>query len=355
MNIESLDYELPPELIATRPVEPRDKARLLVVRCQCGDIEHASVSDLPDLLDPADLLVRNDTAVLAARLVGARASSGNRGGGKVEGLFLEADADGIWTVVLTASGTLSEGESIQLTADTSLRLLEKCGRYWRARPEPAGTAVELLTSLGRTPLPPYILKARVSRGEDIDDRSDRQWYRTLFARADRAGSVAAPTAGLHFTDDLQAKIDHRGIRQIAVTLHVGEGTFRPVATPRLEDHQMHSEAWMVDRDAAEAIRRGPAVGGRVIAVGTTTTRVLESLPEALPEGPRCGSTDLLISPGYAFRRVEGLMTNFHLPRSTLLALVAAMTGLDLMHEAYRVAVAERYRFYSYGDAMLVLP
>jgi len=359
MNTEALAYDLPPELIATRPVEPRDRARLLLIHCQRGVFEHASIFDLPDLLQPSDLLIRNDTAVLAARLIGTRTISGDRGGGQVEGLFLEADPDGTWTVVLTASGRLSEGEVIDLAGPdgrhASLRLLEKRGRYWRAMPDPAGNASELLDSLGRAPLPPYILKARRSRGELIDEASDRQWYRTLFARSDRVGSVAAPTAGLHLTDELLGRIDQRGVQQAAVTLHVGEGTFRPVTTSRLEDHRMHAESWLVEPDALAAIRSGPGSGGRLVAVGTTTTRLLESLPEYLPEGPLCGSTDLLIAPGYTFRRVEGLLTNFHLPRSTLLALVAAMTGLDLMHEAYRVAVAERYRFYSYGDAMLVLP
>jgi S-adenosylmethionine:tRNA ribosyltransferase-isomerase len=359
MNIEALAYDLPPGLIATRPAEPRDRARMLVVRCQGGTIEHASVHDLPELLEPGDLLVRNDTAVLAARLLGTRASDGSRGGGRVEGLFLKAHEDGSWTVVLTASGTLGVGEVIELVGPgarhASLRLLEKHGRYWRAAPEPAGEAAELLEALGRTPLPPYILKARRARGEIIDDASDRQWYRTLFARADRAGSVAAPTAGLHLTDQLRARLEQRGVRQAAVTLHVGEGTFRPVTAATLEDHRMHAESWLVEPAGVEAIRRGPGSGGRFLAVGTTTTRLLESLPEDLPDGPLSGSTDLLISPGYSFRRVDGLLTNFHLPRSTLLALVAARTGLELMHEAYRTAVAERYRFYSYGDAMLILP
>lgn len=359
MNIEALAYELPPSLIATRPADPRDSARLLVVRREQASIEHAAIGDLPDLLHPSDVLVRNDTAVLAARLIGTRSQSGGRGGGRVEGLFLESHRDGTWTVVLTASGKLREGEAIDLAGrdghHATLLLVEKQGRYWRAAVEPEGSAAALLGEIGRTPLPPYIVKARRTRGEVIDEASDRQWYRTLFARTEHAGSVAAPTAGLHFTPELWQRIQQRGVRCCNVTLHVGEGTFRPVTAPTLEAHQMHSESWLVDAAAMETIRRGAGAGGRLVAIGTTSTRLLESLPSQLPEGPCNGTTDLLIAPGYTFKRVEGLLTNFHLPRSTLLALVAAMAGLELMHEAYRVAVAERYRFYSYGDAMLVLP
>jgi len=356
MNIEALAYDLPQELIATRPAEPRDGARLLVVRCGAGTLEHAAIRDLPELLEPSDVLVVNDTAVLAARLLGTRASGGSRGGGRVEGLYLGAHEDGSWTVVLTASGSLRAGEVIDLVgpdaSHATLTLLEKQDRYWLAAPDPVGAAAALLGSLGHTPLPPYILKARKARGEQFDEASDRAWYRTLYERSDRTGSVASPTAGLHLTDAVRASLAARGVGQAAVTLHVGEGTFRPVTAATLEDHEMHAESWLVEPEAVACIAQAE---GRLIAVGTTTTRLLESLPEPLPAGPLCGTTELLIAPGHSFRRVEGMLTNFHLPRSTLLALVAAMTGLDLMHEAYQTAIAHRYRFYSYGDAMLVLP
>jgi S-adenosylmethionine:tRNA ribosyltransferase-isomerase len=359
MNIDQLDYVLPPNLIATHPATPRDAARLLVVHCSSGQIEHSKVRDLPNWLDPADLLVRNDSSVLAARLMGQRAVDGSRGGGRVEGLFLCAHEDGDWTVLLTAGGKLAEGQLIVLHGpegeQTTIRLKSKEGRYWRVSFESTDSTQDVLSQIGRTPLPPYILKARRSRGEVVEEREDREWYRTIFARADRSGSVAAPTAGLHFTPEIDARITELGVRQAFVTLHVGEGTFRPVTSARLEDHKMHFESWCVDADEIDALRCGPKHGGRMIAVGTTTTRVLESLPKQLPDGPLSGDTDLLISPGHAFRRVDGLLTNFHLPRSTLLALVAAFTGLDLLHEIYSTAIEERYRFYSYGDAMLVVP
>ena len=363
MNIDLLDYDLPPELIATRPVEPRDSARMLVVRCEDGSIEHAHVSDLPEFLRSGDLLVRNDTSVIAARLVGRRVvrvgtRGGEVGGGRVDGLYLRSVGED-WLVMLTASGRLAVGERVELESPdgevVGVELREKFGRAWRIRPECTDTAASVLASLGRTPLPPYILKARARRGEEIEESDDRRWYRTTFANPNQFGSVAAPTAGLHFTDMIREKLRVGGIAETAVTLHVGEGTFRPVTASRLEDHDMHSETWSIDADAAKMLREGPGEGGRVVAVGTTTTRLLESLPDTLPDGPLAGSTELLISPGWSFRRVEGMVTNFHLPRSTLLALVGAKMGIEFMHEAYRVAVAQRYRFYSYGDAMLILP
>ena len=363
MNIDLLDYDLPQDLIATRPVEPRDSARMMVVGCASGSIDHAHVSDLPEFLHGGGLLVRNDTGVIAARLVGRRVvragtRGGEAGGGRVDGLYLRSVGED-WLAMLTASGRLAVGERIELESPdgkvVGVELREKLGHAWRIRPECADTAESVLASLGHTPLPPYILKARARRGEAIDDSDDRRWYRTTFADPNQFGSVAAPTAGLHFTDMIREKLRVRGVAETAVTLHVGEGTFRPVTASRLEDHDMHSETWSIDAGAVKMLRDGPAKGGRLVAVGTTTTRLLESLPDTLAEGPLAGSTKLLISPGWSFRRVEGMVTNFHLPRSTLLALVGAKMGLEIMHEAYRVAVAERYRFYSYGDAMLILP
>jgi S-adenosylmethionine:tRNA ribosyltransferase-isomerase len=358
VNIDELDYELPPELIATRPVEPRCSARLLIVHRESGRLDHARVRDLPDLLRAEDLLVRNNTAVLAARLVGRRASDGHRGGGRVEGLFLEARGSD-WLVLLTQSSRLRIGEVLHLEGPESthvpIRLLERCGHGWLVRPEAAASLASLLSAVGRTPLPPYILRARASRGEAMPDALDRDWYRTLFADPDRAGSVAAPTAGLHFSEDVLRRLRERGVREASVTLHVGEGTFRPVSTDRLEDHEMHRETWHIDREAAAALRAGPGPGGRLVAIGTTTTRLLESLPAPVPEGAASGDTDLLIAPGFRFRHVQVLLTNFHLPRSTLLALVGAFAGMECMRAAYAEAVAQRYRFYSYGDAMLILP
>ncbi len=355
MNVDELDYDLPQELIATRPAASREDARLLVARVGRRQVTHHHMSDLPKLLEEGDLLVRNDTSVLAARLVGTRAAGpSGRGGGRVEGLFL-GTRDGLWLVLLTASGRLTVGEHLEFRGPEGdvavLKLRSREGRAWLAAPSEA----DALARVGHTPLPPYILKARARRGEVIDDRSDRAWYATTFARPDRSGSVAAPTAGLHLTDALRAAIRARGVLEAAVTLHVGEGTFRPVTAATLEAHDMHGEAWSIDEETSKVLRKGPGHEGRLIAVGTTTTRLLESLPTSLPPGAAGGVTDLLIAPGWVFRRVEGLLTNFHLPRSTLLALVAAKTGLAFMRAIYAEAVSERYRFYSYGDAMLILP
>ena len=349
-----LDYHLPAELVATSPCTPRDGARLLVYRMGDASIEHLHVHDLPDLLGAGDLLVRNDTAVLCARLAGNRAAMADgRGGGKVDGLFVEAMADGCWRVMLSAGGRLQPGESIELDDGVHLALVEKVDRDWLVRPSDQAGAERVLQRCGRVPLPPYILKARRDRNEAFDDAQDRDWYRTLYARPEHSGSVAAPTAGLHLTPEVDGALADREVDVTHVTLHVGEGTFKGVTADALEDHHMHAEHWTLGPEAAATLD-APRTG-RVIAVGTTTTRLLESLPATLPAGGCSGTTDLLIEPGHVWMRVEGLMTNFHLPRSTLLALVGGLVGMPVLHELYALAIAERYRFYSYGDAMLVLP
>jgi len=349
-----LDYELPRSLIATTPSDRRDASRLMVLRWTQGTIEHEQMESLPDLLERGDLLVRNDTRVVPARLIGRRQQrDGGRGGGRVEGLYLE-QAGGSWRVLLTGAGRLQAGEVLTLTGPTGrsldLELTERDGPSWWCRPRAEGTAAALLAVVGYTPLPPYILKARTDRGESVSDEQDRDWYQTTYA-ASEAGSVAAPTAGLHLTDGLRSRAAARGIEEAAVTLHVGEGTFRPVTAETLDAHRMHRESWAVTPEAVAAIQSAT----RVVAVGTTSVRVLETLPGDLQEASLEGVTDLLIAPGYRFKRVGGLLTNFHLPRSTLLALVAALAGLDFVLEAYRQAVRHQYRFYSYGDAMLVIP
>ena len=355
MLMDAFDYDLPQDRIATRPCEPRESARLLVHCRSTGTNEHLHVRDLPDVLEQGDLLVRNDTQVVQARLVGTRAcTSDGRGGGKVEGLWVGQDDDGAWRLMLKAGGQLQPGERLSFDGGLQVDLVEPDDRYWRARPVIARDSASQLSEGGRTPLPPYILKARQRRGEVVDDPRDVQWYRTRFASDARAGSVAAPTAGLHLTDAVDASMRDRGVDIACGTLHVGEGTFRPVEADRLADHDMHAEHWSVDDHTMARLHQGPD-GGRLIAVGTTTTRLLESLPETLPEGGCAGSTDLCIAPGHQWRRVQGLLTNFHLPRSTLLALVAALTGLEALHAIYAEAIEREYRFYSYGDAMVVLP
>jgi S-adenosylmethionine:tRNA ribosyltransferase-isomerase len=327
---------------------------LLVHRRADDSVEHLLVRDLPGLLEQGDLLVRNNTAVLQARLIGSRArQKDGRGGGRVEGLFVEATDEGLWRVLLSAGGRLLEGEVLSFGGMLRLELVSKQGHQWLARPNCSEAPALVLDKVGRTPLPPYIVKARAHCGDVVDDAQDRDWYRTLFADPALRSSVAAPTAGLHLTPEVDASLGRRGVDVANITLHVGEGTFRGIDTDTLEAHAMHSERYLVDADAMTMLRRPRK--GRLIAVGTTTARLLESLPLDLPQGGCAGSTDLLISPGHAWRRVEGLLTNFHLPRSTLLALVGALISMKRLHALYALAMERSYRFYSYGDAMLLLP
>lgn len=339
------DYHLPEHLIAQHPAARRDESGLLVVRRDSGTISHHSFRDLPELLDPGDLLVLNDTRVLAARVVGRREQTG----GKWEGLFLAAAA-GLWEMLAQTRGYPEVGTSF--VTDTGLRLTLRgrtADRHWLMEPEEAGLPSELLQRYGHIPLPPYIRKGR-------DDDADRERYQTVFA--EHAGSVAAPTAGLHFTPELFDRLTERGIGTAKVTLHVGLGTFAPVKVDDPTKHAIHREWCEVTQPTVDAILSAKFRGGRVIAVGTTTTRTLESAAAALPAGSRlnvfCGETDLYIREPFEFRVIDGLVTNFHLPRTTLLLLVGAFAGSELLQAAYAEAVARDYRFYSYGDAMLVL-
>ncbi len=312
MRSDELDYELPPELIAQRPAERRDESRLLVFERESGDVRHRRFGELPDELRADELVVLNDTRVLPARIRAQRP-----GGGEAEVLLLESLGGDEWEALARPSRRLRAGQ--ELGPVTLLRPLAE-GR-WRVRLHGAPD--------GELPLPPYIR-------ERLDD-PDR--YQTVYAN--EPGSAAAPTAGLHFTRELL-----EGLPTERVTLHVGLDTFRPVGTQTLAEHRIHSERYAVDPPAWERIRAAE----RVLAVGTTTVRVLESLARGAPLE---GRTNLFITPGFEFRRVDALLTNFHLPRSTLLALVMAFTGIEQTRELYRRAIAERYRFYSFGDAMLI--
>jgi S-adenosylmethionine:tRNA ribosyltransferase-isomerase len=353
LQTELLEYDLPPELIATRPAEPRDAARLMVVRVSDDRVEHAVCRDLPEFLEAGDALVLNTTAVAPARLRGRRAATG----GRVDALFLDETAPRRWSVMLSSGGRLRPGDRIDLLdargrpGDSGLELLEPGPDGWIARLTGPYETAAVLERLGLTPLPPYILKARRDAAA-VPDARDRAWYQTVYADPARRRSVAAPTAGLHFTPGLLDRLAERGVRRIDVTLHVGPGTFRPIAAASVEQHDMHAEQYEVPASAVAALRETP---GRVIAVGSTAIRTLESLPKSLSDGPFRGRTDLLIAPPYELKHADGLLTNFHLPRTTLLALVAALVGLDRLHALYREAIRRRYRFYSYGDAMLVLP
>ncbi|HEX5271597.1 MAG TPA: tRNA preQ1(34) S-adenosylmethionine ribosyltransferase-isomerase QueA, partial [Gemmataceae bacterium] len=337
------DYHLPPDLIAQQPAAERDRSRLMVVRRTPGTIGHHVFADLPDLLTPGDLLVLNDTRVIPARLVGRRA----RTGGKWEGLFLHETADGLWELMSQTRGRLAPGETVVVEpGELQLTLVRQTPeRRWVARPHEAGPAFDLLRRHGQVPLPPYVRKGRA-----IAEDSER--YQTVYAR--QPGAVAAPTAGLHFTPDVFERLGGRGVGRAFVTLHVGEGTFAPIKVDDITQHQMHREWGEMSGDTAAQVAACRQRGGRVVAVGTTSVRVLETVAATGPPRPWSGETELFIYPPYPFRLVDALVTNFHLPRTSLLCLVSAFAGADLIRHAYETAVAERYRFYSYGDAMLIL-
>jgi S-adenosylmethionine:tRNA ribosyltransferase-isomerase len=336
------DYELPPERIAQHPAPERDGARLMVLRRRRNQIAHHVFRDLPELLNPGDLLVLNDTRVLAARLLGFR----NKTGGKWEGLFLRETTDGLWEMLCQTKGKPETGETFRIgSGELCLVLRSKANGHWLMEPQPRGSPAEVLAKHGHIPLPPYIRKGK-------DEAADRDRYQTVFARAD--GSIAAPTAGLHFTPAVLERLRQRGISWTHVTLHVGIGTFEPIRTDDPSLHIMHHEWAEVPSDAVEAVRQCKERGGRIIAVGTTATRALESAAKDGSLHPWRSETNLFIQSPYEFKVIDGLITNFHLPRTTLLLLVAAFAGKEFLQRAYAEAIANEYRFYSYGDAMLIL-
>lgn len=360
--LKTWQFELPERLIASRPAASRDDSRLMILDRRQGTIEHAGIRDLPDRLRSEDLLVFNNTQVIPARLFGYREQTG----GRWEGLYVETAASGDWVLLCETRGKLQPGERILvIPADCWQRedlRPEAAGQYcqltltllsrtadgsWLVRPDDNRSAVQLLEENGSLPLPPYM-------GRKIADQTDRERYQTTYAS--QPGAVAAPTAGLHFTPELLQRCSERGVLRTELTLHVGPGTFRPVTTERLSEHRMHEEWCRLPETAAVAIRdRSPA--GRLVAVGTTSVRTLEAAAAATgAQFPAAweGRTALFIRPGYEFRAVQGLLTNFHLPGSTLLALVAAFAGFDLVMDGYLRAIEKQYRFYSYGDAMLIL-
>ncbi len=348
-NLSDYDYPLPKHLIAQNPLPNRADARLMVVRRRTGEIEHHHVRDLPELLDASDILVLNDTRVIPARLVGYRTETR----GRWEGLFLESDGTGIWRVLAHTRGKPQPGETIRLInaqgeEDILLRLvarLEAGSGEWLVIPDSDEDALSVLDRVGRVPLPPYIRE-----GEMIE--TDRQHYQTVFARV--PGAVAAPTAGLHFTKKLLDAMRRKGIAIEYVTLHVGLGTFQPIKREQIERHRMHSEWGRVTAATAARLREAKSQGRRIIAVGTTVVRLLETAAAEGELRPLSGETDLFIKPPYRFRAVSAMMTNFHLPKTTLLVLVRTFGGDDLIRRAYEEAVREEYRFYSYGNAMLII-
>ena len=337
MLVTDFDYDLPQELIAQHPMEPRDHSRLLVVDKKTGEIEHKHFYDLVNYLKPGDVLVFNDTRVIPARLHGTKDT-----GAHVEVFLLTRRDANDWEVLVRPGKKLQVGAKINFSDELSCEVIEHTdfgGRVVRFKYD--GIFEEILDRLGETPLPPYITAPL----------EDKERYQTVYNR--ERGSAAAPTAGLHFTKELLQKIKDIGCEEVFVTLHVGLGTFRPVSEAKIEDHKMHKEFYTVSQEAADAVNKAKAEGRRIIAVGTTAVRTLEA---AGADGQlHAGSswTNIFIYPGYKFRLVDDLVTNFHLPQSTLLMLVSTLSTREIMLQTYKKAVEEKYRFFSFGDAMFI--
>ena len=339
MLTSELDYHLPPELIAQQPLVPRDSSRLMVWERASGRLQHRKMRDLPAFLSPGDILAYNQSRVLRARVFARKPT-----GGRVEILFLRRRQARIWEALLKPSARLSEGMRLEVDTESEpvFELLRRLGEgRWLVRNRSRLATGELLEQVGEMPLPPYIR----------EKLREPERYQTVYAR--EPGSAAAPTAGLHFTEELISGIKARGVALAPVTLHVGLDTFRPVSEDDLSLHAIHSESYSVPAGSYSAILEAKLRGGRVVAVGTTAVRTLETVFSEPPR-PLAGDTDLFITPGFRFRAVDALLTNFHLPRSTLLALVMAFAGEDETRRLYGEAVRERYRFFSFGDAMLLL-
>ncbi|MEB8107137.1 tRNA preQ1(34) S-adenosylmethionine ribosyltransferase-isomerase QueA [Staphylococcus equorum] len=341
MDIEAFDYHLPEALIAQTPLKNRDESKLLVLGRKTGDIEHKHFKDVIDYLDKGDTLVLNDTRVMPARLFGLKEETG----AKVEMLMLTQISGNDWEVLLKPAKRIKVGNKLsfgdgKIVAEC-IEELNQGGRIMRLHYE--GILQERLDELGEMPLPPYIK-------ERLDDQ-DR--YQTVYAKA--SGSAAAPTAGLHFTDELLNRIKAKGINIAFITLHVGLGTFRPVSVDNIDDHEMHSEYYQMDQETAKLLNETKSKGHRVISVGTTSTRTLETIMQTNEAfKAQSGWTDIFIFPGYTFKAIDGLITNFHLPKSTLVMLVSAFSSRDYILNAYQQAVKSEYRFFSFGDAMLII-
>ena len=350
MHINEFDYELPAELIAQYPIEKRDQSRLMVLNRKNRSIAHRHFSDITDYVEPGDILVLNDTKVIPARLMGRKQS-----GGKVEVFLLKPHENGgvdknVWHCLINCSKKPKLNSRIWFDQSLTAQIIQEEVEGFQIEFDHEGDFEEILNSIGRTPLPPYIKRVN---GTQDDERLDRERYQTTFARS--KGAIAAPTAGLHFTSELLDRIREKGVDVVFLTLHVGWGTFHPVRVARVEEHRMHSEYHVLNASVARIINQARKRKSRIISVGSTATRSLESLADGQAVlQPGCGYTNLFIYPGYRFKIVDSLITNFHLPRSTLLMLVAAFAGTDFVLNAYREAIKENYRFYSYGDAMMII-
>ncbi|MDE0406128.1 MAG: tRNA preQ1(34) S-adenosylmethionine ribosyltransferase-isomerase QueA [Nitrospira sp.] len=339
MRLSEFDFPFDESLIADYPVSPRDHARLLVV-LRKGEpaFQHARIKDLPNLLRSDDVVVLNDTKVIPARLHGTKRPTG----GKIEALLVRPLEEKHWEVLL--KGHVDVGQVLQFQDEATAEVLERSQERTVLRINTRGSVTELLDRIGEVPLPPYIKRPATEQ--------DKGTYQTVFARSE--GAVAAPTAGLHFTDRLLVDLKQKGIQLATVTLHVGPGTFRPVTVDRIEDHHMAAEWFDISEETAQRLNAAKAEGRRVVAVGTTSVRTLESaVNQAGHIQAGASETRLFITPGFRFTMVDALLTNFHLPRTTLLMLVSAFGGHEQLHAAYAEAITARYRFYSYGDAMLI--
>ncbi len=346
MQVTDFDYELPKELIAQYPSQKRDEARLLVVNREKNTIEHKTFYDIVDYLEPGDCLVMNDSKVIPARLLGHKAETG----GNVEFLLTKLVEGDVWEAMVRPGRKLKPGAEVVFSEEAGHRLTARVLSFGEDGTRHVafsydGSFHDRLEETGHIPLPPYINRP--------DESLDRRMYQTVYSREE--GSVAAPTAGLHFTEDLLDRIRKKGVRTAYVTLHVGTGTFKPVTCERIEDHHMHYEQYEISEESAGVINSTRQAGGRIISVGTTSTRTLESAADEngmLRAGS--GGTDIFIYPGCRFKIVDALITNFHLPKSTLLMLISALYDREKILEIYRTAVEEKYRFFSYGDAMLIV-
>ncbi|MBE4908116.1 tRNA preQ1(34) S-adenosylmethionine ribosyltransferase-isomerase QueA [Bacillus luteolus] len=341
MKVDLFDFHLPEELIAQTPLEDREASRLLVLDKQTGELTHDTFRSILTYLNEGDCLVLNDTRVLPARLFGVKEDTG----AKVEVLLLKQASDDTWETLVKPAKRVKEG-SVLTFGDGRLKATctgtsDQGGRTFEFQYE--GIFYEVLDSLGEMPLPPYIK-------EQLDDQ---ERYQTVFAR--ERGSAAAPTAGLHFTEKLLQEIKDKGVHVAFITLHVGLGTFRPVSVDSIEEHDMHSEFYQMTKGTAELLNKVKAEGGRIISVGTTSTRTLETIMNTYSQFQECnGWTNIFIYPGYEFKAIDGLITNFHLPKSTLVMMISALVGREKILHAYNEAVKERYRFFSFGDAMLII-
>jgi len=349
MRTDKLNYYLPPDLIAQQPLRIRSDSRLLIFNRSSKDIVDSRFNNIGNFLLPGDCLVLNDTKVLSARFFGRRSS-----GGKLEGLFLSQSSPGVWEVMLKGARKVIPGEVICMEDKTGddfceAKVLDKMGYGRFLLKLNIDSDIEtILEKTGFPPLPPYI-----KRDMDINQAAiDAQRYQTVYAH--KAGAVAAPTAGLHLTNKLIERLKNKQVTFAYITLHVGAGTFKPITTENLEDHKIHQEWFQIDEENARIINTAKKNGGRIIAIGTTSVRTLETIAVGSRVEAVSGTTELFIKPGYKFKMVDAMITNFHLPRSTLLALVAVFAGLEDTLQVYRHAIKQQYRFYSYGDAMLII-